>query len=570
MLEVGTVIYDKYRIEELIGQGGMSMVYRASDTHMEEKKWAVKEIKIKSQDKENNEIVENSLLMEEELLKKLDHSALPHIVDIQKNNDTFCIVMEYIEGSSLDKVLEAQGPQPEEKVIKWAKQLCDVLDYLHTHKPPIIYRDMKPDNVMLKSNGNIKIIDLGIATEHKDIDKPDTSLLGTRGYAPPEQYEGMTDARSDIFALGKTMHHLLTGRDPRDAQYSKYVPAKECNPRLSQGISNIIHKCVRPDPKDRYQNCQELLYDLCHVGSMTEIYMKAQKKKLFGFISATVASILCLATGTVCQGMSSRINDNSYDAHVSSQKSDLDDKIADYKQAIEIDPSKTEAYLQMLEAYAEADSFDKRRNEEFLAVYNAHKQDLTGENSDANAVAELNYQIGLLYLNLYKENDSSYSFSTRVQKAFSFFAANYQNNNKLTNFNHQQMSNCYYQICSFYKRFILSSVMSEEASKEEYEALLSECEDTMDIARGAGANDQLSLYNIIFMLLYDQRQSMAQLRIEQDRLLSLLDNIYERSKPEVLFVQKVNAVNMQNEIQNNYATYREAIERAYTNVGAGN
>ena len=100
----------------------------------------------------------------------------------------------------------------------WAMQLCDALSYLHSQNPPIIYRDMKPANVMLKPEGNIKIIDFGIAREYKEQNLADTTVLGTKGYAPPEQYSGQTDPRSDIFALGMTMHHLLTGMDPRSGR----------------------------------------------------------------------------------------------------------------------------------------------------------------------------------------------------------------------------------------------------------------------------------------------------------------------------------------------------------------
>lgn len=150
--------------------------------------------------------------------------------------------MDFIEGESLDKILNEYGAQPEDKVIEWAMQICDVLSYLHSQKPPIIYRDMKPANLMLKPNGNISIIDFGIAREYKEQNLADTTVLGTKGYAPPEQYSGQTDPRSDIFALGMTMHHLLTGIDPRNGE--PYAPVRQWNPELSEGIEAIINKCV--------------------------------------------------------------------------------------------------------------------------------------------------------------------------------------------------------------------------------------------------------------------------------------------------------------------------------------
>lgn len=216
MTHVGTVIEGKYEILKEIGRGGMSVVYLANDTHLN-RNWAVKEVRKKGNGK-NDEIVVNSLLAEANMVKRLDHPALPRIVDIIDNGSTIYIVMDFIEGESLDKILNEYGAQPEDKVIEWAMQICDVLSYLHSQKPPIIYRDMKPANLMLKPNGNISIIDFGIAREYKEQNLADTTVLGTKGYAPPEQYSGQTDPRSDIFALGMTMHHLLTGIDPRNGE----------------------------------------------------------------------------------------------------------------------------------------------------------------------------------------------------------------------------------------------------------------------------------------------------------------------------------------------------------------
>lgn len=149
MAEIGSVIDGKYEILREIGHGGMSVVYLAMDTHLN-KQWAVKEIKKKGSGK-NDEIIVNSLLAEANLMKRLDHAALPRIVDIIDNGVTIYVVMDYIEGESLDKILNEYGAQPEELVIGWAMQLCDALAYLHAQKPPIIYRDMKPAKYHVKA-----------------------------------------------------------------------------------------------------------------------------------------------------------------------------------------------------------------------------------------------------------------------------------------------------------------------------------------------------------------------------------------------------------------------------------
>lgn len=557
MAEIGSVLDGKYEILTEIGRGGMSVVYLAMDTHLN-KQWAVKEIRKKGNGK-NDEVIVNSLLAEANMMKRLDHPSLPRIVDIIDHGGTIYVVMDYIEGESLDKILAEYGAQPEELVIGWAKQLCDALSYLHSQKPPIIYRDMKPANVMLKPEGNIKIIDFGIAREYKEQNLADTTVLGTKGYAPPEQYSGQTDARSDIFALGMTMHHLLTGIDPRTGE--AYAPVRMWNPELSEGIEIIIDKCVEPAPEHRYQSCQDLLYDLEHPELITKDYKKKQKTKLRTFIASLVLSALCLISGIVCNRVALNLNNSNYDVLIAtSTASSLEDKIGNYTSAIEIYPDRTDAYFKMLEAYEDEGKFGKAENDVFMASYNAHKDKL---DTTSTEVAELNYKIGTMYFNYYTNDDGTYSFSTRVQKAYAFFAENYENA-QTNEFVHQKMSDCYYQICTFYKKYILSTANVEEASKENYEVLFETIETTMDAIKDEGAYDQLSLYNGAFMLLYDQRSSMVQVNVEKERIMNLLKEIYE--KASTLTVQKEQSQKLQKEIVDNYEIYRQAIERVYTNA----
>ena len=558
MAEIGSVIDGKYEILREIGHGGMSVVYLAMDTHLN-KQWAVKEIKKKGSGK-NDEIIVNSLLAEANLMKRLDHAALPRIVDIIDNGVTIYVVMDYIEGESLDKILNEYGAQPEELVIGWAMQLCDALAYLHAQKPPIIYRDMKPANIMLKPEGNIKIIDFGIAREYKEQSLADTTVLGTKGYAPPEQYSGQTDARSDIFALGMTMHHLLTGIDPRSGE--AYAPVRMWNPELSEGIELIIDKCVEPAPENRYQNCSDLLYDLEHPDLITRGYKKRQKRKVAAFMAAAGMTVVFFLTGTVCTTIAKNINNSNYEILVSpSTATALNEKIDSYKRAIAIYPERTDAYMCMLEAYEDEGRFGKEENDEFLALYNANKDTFDHTTSE---VAELNYKIGMMYFNYYTEEDGSYSFSTRVQKAYSFFAENHNNAEIPQDFEDMNLSECYYQICSFYKNYILNGATVEEASRDNYENLFSTIENTLADVQSAGAYNQLSLYNGIFMLLYDQRSSMVQVNVEQKEIIDLLDNVYDDAKN--LTVQKEQSQKLQQEIMEHYDTYRQSIIRAYTNA----
>lgn len=558
MAEIGSVIDGKYEILTEIGHGGMSVVYLAMDTHLN-KQWAVKEIKKRGKAK-TDEIVVNSLLAEANLMKRLDHPALPRIVDIIDNGVTIYVVMDYIEGESLDKILSEFGAQPEELVIGWAKQLCDALSYLHSQKPPIIYRDMKPANVMLKPEGNIKIIDFGIAREYKEQNLSDTTVLGTKGYAPPEQYNGQTDARSDIYALGMTMHHLLTGVDPRKGE--AYAPVRVYNPELSEGIEIIINKCVQPAAENRYQSCADLLYDLEHPELITRGYKNRQKRKLGIFAVSASLAILTLCAGIICRYESVKVNNNNYETLISqSAATSLENKISSYKKAIAIYPDRIDGYMKMIEAYEDDGKFGKTENDEFLALYNANKDSLDVTSKE---YAELNYKIGMMYFNYYSNDDGSYEFSTRVQKAYSFFAVNYENKDISSQFEYKRISDCYYQICSFYKQYILNSATVEEASKENYETLLNDINVALEDVQDASPYDQLTLYNGTFMLLYDQNVSMAQVNVSETDVLGLMDTVFDAAKK--LSVQKEQSKKVQEEIIDNYESYKRVVQRTYINV----
>lgn len=557
MIKIHDVINGKYEILKEIGHGGMSTVYLAMDKNLN-KQWAVKEIRKNGNDANDLSVV-NSLQAEADLMKKLDHPALPRIVDIINDAETICIIMDYIEGETLEKIISEYGAQPEETVIGWAMQLCDALQYLHSQKPPIIYRDMKPANVMLNPEGNLKVIDFGIAREYKEKSLADTTTLGTRGYCPPEQYGKQTDARSDIYALGMTMHHLLTGQDPRLPGY-EYASIRQYRSELSSSLERIVDKCVAIDPENRYQSCSELMYALQNREHDEEQYIRKQKRKLCSFIAASAMTILFATSGVTLHFVASGMNRNDYENLIGvSESTSYTEKIDNYEQAISIYPNDTRAYLKLLEAYEQEGVFGKEQNDEFLALYNANREGFT---TGSNDCSELNYKIGMMYFNYYVSENGEVQFSERVQKAYPFFKENYENASD--NFSEKKISDCYYQICLFYKTYILNNINVEEASKSDYETLL----DTIDVAltevADAGAYDQLTLYNGVVMLLYDQRANLKSANLEQERVLILLDDVYERAKN--LSVNKEQSKNLQEEILGCYEEYRNAIERTYSNT----
>ena len=340
MLEIGSVIEGKYKILNVIGEGGMSTVYLALNERAN-KPWAVKEVREKGHD--GFQVDKKEIQM----MKKLRHPHLPSITDVIEGDGTLLIVMDYIEGRSLEDILAEYGRQPQETVIGWAKQLCEVLSYLHSRKPAVIYRDMKPANVMLKPDGNVVLIDFGAAREYCPGSHGDTVSLGTRGYAAPEQYTEteQSDARTDIYGLGVMLFQLLTGESPY-----RLRPIREYVPELSAGLEAIIQRCTKPRKEERYQSCEELLYALEHYWEMDSRYWVIQKKKLICFLLSvclTAASAMGAGIFTVLE---SHARGSSYEAFLlaAQNSASKEEELENYRKAINLNPVKETAYLSLL------------------------------------------------------------------------------------------------------------------------------------------------------------------------------------------------------------------------------
>jgi len=256
------ILRDRYEIEQVIGYGGMSTVYRGRDMHFVHtaRICAVKEMFDVSTDPSARKDKIQRFEMEANLLASLNHVSIPKIYDYFNVNERSYLVQEFIDGQNLESVLEATNiPMNERDVLEWSLQICEVLSYLHNRKPdPIVFRDMKPSNVMLTSDGRIMLIDFGIAKVFMD-DKKGT-MIGTEGYSPPEQYKGLALPVGDIYALGASLHQLLTNTDPRleiPFTFHERKP-RSLNPEVSPGMENIVMKALAFDPAQRWASVEEL------------------------------------------------------------------------------------------------------------------------------------------------------------------------------------------------------------------------------------------------------------------------------------------------------------------------
>ncbi len=555
---VGRILNNKYEVLKLIGKGGMSNVYLAMDMHLN-KQWAIKEIHSVNL---NQELLMQSLTAEVNLMKKLDHPALPRIVDVVKEEDLVYVVMDYIEGEPLSKIIKMFGAQPQELVIDWGKQLCLVLHYLHSRKPPIIYRDMKPSNIMLCPGGNLKLIDFGIAREYKKGGHRDTVNLGTKGYAAPEQFggSGQTDERTDIYCLGVTLYYLLTNLNPDDQPF-ELKPIRQVNPNLSGGLEKIIHTCIRPKPEERYQTILEVLYDLDHFQEIDESYRKKQKKTLHRFIKCSVAAFCFFAVSFTFFLINRKTEQLNYEnilqkVNVSTDSNKRGELLL---QAIAINPNIIEPYMQLLQIYKEDASYTLEEEEQFLDVVMNHNKII----KDNKGYVSLAFQIGKLYW-YYYDYGTTYSEDnqiTRMKSSIPWFEDVLQYGNKENEY--YNMARIYYNIGVFNRDINLTI---EEASdkgsyvtywkdlQEMYGVLEQELEES-DIVK-------LELYKVITNAIELYTRKFKGDGIRKQEIMDCYKGVMLRT--EALRANTDKTIALKNYIMSRKDKVLQSIENAYT------
>ena len=370
---VGSVVDEKYTVIDCLGRGGMANVWLARDDRLG-KLWAIKEIK-PNVSGSRGEVMRQALVAEADFMKRLDHPAIPRVVDIVDTGRTVFVVMDYVEGTSLGKLMRLRGgPFEQTQVIDWGIQLCDVLGYLHACDPPVIYRDMKPENVIVRDDGSVRLVDFGIATQCAN---GIGGEAGTPGYAPREQLPsaygaeerscGEVDARSDVYSLGVTIYVLVTGHTPQrlggesDTVRFDMRPIRDWNPRLSDGLERIVETATRQEPGERYQTIAEMRYDLEHHEELTQSWRSAQRRKLARFRRRLVLSGACCLVCVGLMGASSIVRVRSYDdlMHESQTASTraVSGKMSDAERcclaAIELEPGRLEPYRRLMDVYVD-------------------------------------------------------------------------------------------------------------------------------------------------------------------------------------------------------------------------
>jgi len=257
---LGTVLQGRFRILDVLGRGGFGAVYRCEDLRLPGKHWALKEL-ICPEPALIDEARRN-FEREAHMLSALRHRSLPVIVDYFSEGESTYLLMEEVEGRTLAQLIDDDGPASEAEALRWALEIARVLDYLHSQEPPVIFRDLKPENVMVAEDRHLKLIDFGLARHFDPGKHRDTEAIGSVGYAPPEIWEdaAQTDARSDVYSLGATLYYVLTGRPPSPVYGThRLAPYR---PDLSAEMEALVLRCMDPDPSRRFGSAAEVIREL--------------------------------------------------------------------------------------------------------------------------------------------------------------------------------------------------------------------------------------------------------------------------------------------------------------------
>ena len=408
-------------------------------------------------------------------------------------------------------------------------------------------------------NGNIKLIDFGIAREYKEHNLEDTVALGTKGYAAPEQFggRGQTDARTDIYCLGVTLYHLLTGHNPCDPPYKLY-PLRELNPNLSAGLENIIIKCTQLNPADRFSSCAELLYALRHLEESDEGYRKKQKKKIGLFFGMLATSLVFAASGVVFNFLKNKTNNSNFDNYMIIAKTSVTDeeKVENYEKAIEIKPNSIEPYIGIVDTFKSDASFTIEEENSLKRIINPGLASLR----ESKGYDQLAYEIGKTYWYYYEygKTEEDDNQITRMKSSIQWFhdAAQY-GDPESTDY---RLATTYEQIGLFYKNITVSvNEASDKGMYIEYFNNLSSLMSEMDEEQSEML--KLEVYKLCINSLETYAYKIASDGVSKENEMMMLENIIGIVEKMETTSEKTDT--MKTEILERNDFVREAIEKAY-------
>jgi serine/threonine-protein kinase len=370
MLNKGDILEDRYFVNEVIEVTQNSNIYLATDLKMKELR-AIKETKPESN-------LRDVAIREASILKSIQHPFVPRVFDTVEHAQSIEIIMDYIEGDSLEDKRDANFEFSEELVVKIAKDIAHVLLYIHNKNPKIIYRDIKPDNIIMQKDGSIRLIDFGIALKYREDGLPEESKgVGTEGYAAPEQYgtDGYIDERTDVYSLGVMMYVLLTKQDAIKSSHERH-PITYYNENFSTGLSKVIAKATKSNPDERYQSAAEFLAALNNYPKYDDDYIAEKKKQKRIIVSIFSIAAVLIVLSVFFIGKSYIETNNAYKKLIN-----MPDKES-YITAIQLIPTKPDAYSKLIDSYTE---FSVDDGTEFLTVYGTYGTNIKVSDDERSA-----------------------------------------------------------------------------------------------------------------------------------------------------------------------------------------
>lgn len=441
------ILNGRYEILKVIHSSGMSNVYLVSDSNLN-KQWCLKEIRKSEAGRDQVEYF--SLLQEANIMKSLNHTSIPRITTIEQDGDSIFIIMDYVDGMSVKSWLMRRGKISQDVVVSWMKQITQVVMYLHNRKQPIFYRDMKPDNVMIQGDGNIKLLDFGISVVIKEPGQVIEKALGTDGYAAPEQRRrgNVCDLRSDIYAMGKTMYYMLTGINP--SQIPKDTPlrsVREVDSSISIGLEQIVNKCIQENPDDRYQSCEELLYALQNYKTLDTKYRNSIRRKCTTVLILFLSSIFILITSLIPLNLYNNQQEKEY-ARLTTV-AEQSGKAEDYEAVLDVNALTIKPYLGYIDAIKVDGVFTKEEEADLLGYINPNLEELKLQ-QDYGALA---FSMGKLYWFYYQGNSQEEGMITSVKWFEDAKVSGYE----------PELAEVYYQLGTFKRNISVSVTESADA-----------------------------------------------------------------------------------------------------------
>lgn len=376
MIQQGSVINDTYRIDAKIGAGGGGTVYKAY--HLRLQKYVV----VKRINDAWVDVMDSR--KEADIIKNLKHQYLPQAYDFLHLTDGIYTVMDFVPGESLDKYIKSGYQFRQEQILYWTKQVTEALVYLHSLTPPIIHSDIKPANIMINLEGNVCLIDFNVSMTGT----PDSSISATsRGYAAPEQYlniqpvnqpqpgvpyvpkyqfdmDSPLDARSDIYSLGATLYHLMTGQRPPKLPEQRLPEIPLDLPGYDEALIKIVNKMTAYDPRSRYQSAEELLYDLEHINELDARHVHKKRRKLILAVVLAALVVAAAVTGLFVYLNMQKQSEQAFEdklvyAANLTDKGEYEAAQKAYEEAMQMNGDRIGSYTGMLKLYSDQGNYDK-------------------------------------------------------------------------------------------------------------------------------------------------------------------------------------------------------------------